>query len=196
MKKKVISLVFIIVLFLIIIPTGFNIRRVEEITDAERFASEFSIVIENPFHYIEMEEVLEIFESGTGIVLFADPDSELDRVTIEIFTEVLKENNVETVYYFNIKRCRDNNTEEFQELMELIEKFWEEENVDIEILSLPDVFSIKEGVIIGHSNEVISMQLDKEEYLTEVQINQLRVSFAQLIQEFSRKECINECELI
>jgi len=202
--KKNIFLLFIVILFLLV-PTGCEVKKVEEVTDAERFTSEFSVTKNNPYHYIEIEEVLEIFENGTGIILFADPDSEKDQATVEILTEVFIKNNITKVYYYNPKRIRDNNTKEYQQLIKLLEKYQEQNNNDNDevdenetiekeelFLYLPDIYFVKNGTIIGHNNDIVTMELDKEEFLTEKQRKQLKQNYEKLIKEWNAVECTDD----
>ena len=69
MKKIV---VFIILLCFFV--TGCSVKKVNELTDAEKFANEFNVSDKNPFVYASIDDVIHIFTSDTGIIFIANSD--------------------------------------------------------------------------------------------------------------------------
>ena len=99
MKKVVIIL--LVTICSIIIISGCEVKKTNEVTDAERFASEYSVSENNPFKYSNIDEILDIFENGTGIIFFADSDCEWCSATAKVFNEALQYKNIDKVYYYN-----------------------------------------------------------------------------------------------
>lgn len=70
--KKVVVCLIIMLLF----TTGCSIKKVQELSNAEKFAKEFEISSKNPFVYTNIDYVLNLLENGTGIIFFATSDYE------------------------------------------------------------------------------------------------------------------------
>ena len=116
MKK----LVVITLLLSCCLLTGCSVKKVEEVTDAEKFAMEYDVSKENPFEYIDTKEMLELVENGSGMIYFGFPECPWCKETIHLFVDILKEKNVEKVYYYNPKKIREENTKEYKKLVKLL----------------------------------------------------------------------------
>ena len=67
--KKV---VFLLLVGLVLITSGCSVKKTADISNAERFAAEYSVSKDNPFVYASVDEVLEVLKSGTGIIFFVE----------------------------------------------------------------------------------------------------------------------------
>ena len=85
MKKIVIIMVISLFIF-----TGCSVKRTEEVSDAEIFASEYAISKNNVFKYATFDDVKTILTSGTEILFFGDSDLDSSLNTVKLFSEVLK----------------------------------------------------------------------------------------------------------
>ena len=99
MKKAVI---FVVLICLIL--TGCSVKKVEELSDSEKFAKEYEISKNNPFIYSDYNEIISILNKDTGIVLFANSDDESSVKAVEFIAEVAKKEKIDKIYYFNPKR--------------------------------------------------------------------------------------------
>ena len=97
----------------------------KEIADALRFKKQYEDVnnLDNPFtdkKYIEIhinddnpfvyktgKEIVDILNNESAIVFMGYPESDLTRVFLPIFIDVLKDNNINKVYYLDILEIRD-----------------------------------------------------------------------------------------
>ena len=122
MKKILITLILFISIFTI---TGCNKKEeVKELTDAQKFkkeyesingkelygqkARELSIPENNPFVYSNANEILEkIDNKETFIVYFGFKTCPWCRSVIEELINVAEENNIDKIYYVNVKNIRD-----------------------------------------------------------------------------------------
>ena len=137
MKKVVV----VIAIFSLLLINGCSIKRTEELTDAEKFANEYSISQKNPFHYATIDEVLELVEDNkSGILFLGNSDSEWSAFCVKILNKVLNDKKVDFVYYFNPETVKDKNSKEFKTITENL-KVEEDSN-------LPIVYVIKNGKII------------------------------------------------
>lgn len=184
MKKLVVCFSIIILLV-----TGCTVKKEEEVTDAEKFAVEYSVSEENPFKYRKIDEVLETLKSGTGIIFFANSDCEFCVEAAKILVEALNYKNVDQVYYYNPQKIRDDDTEEYQELKEILDDFLETNKEEEKYLFLPDIYFVRDGKIIGHNNDLATMNGSVDEVLTTKRRKDIKDKYLELIGEYNVKEC-------
>lgn len=182
--KKLVSL-FIVV---IILMTGCSIKKESDVTDAEKFAAEYSVDEKNPFKYASIDEVLDILDNGSGIIFFANSDNELCVETAKILLEALDNKNIEDVYYYNPQVIRDNNTDDYNKLINIIEDYLPlNDNLEPYLL-LPDVYFVKSGKIIGHNNDVAVIKGTIDDILTSKRRKQLKNKYLELINSYNNVE--------
>ena len=153
MRKVVVLLVFCSILFLI---SGCSVKKMEKLTDAEKFANEYSISENNLFHYIDVDGILDLFHNQSGIVFLGNSDSEWSVIGAEILNRVAKEKNIDKVYYFNPENIKYKKDKKYNEVIKLF---------DInEDTSLPVVYVICNGKILDqegylvHADSVINQE--------------------------------------
>lgn len=182
--KKLVSL-FVVV---IILMTGCSIKKESEVTDAEKFAVEYSVDEKNPFKYASIDEVLDIFNTGNGIVFFANSDNELCVEVAKILLDSLDGKNIEDVYYYNPQVIRDNNTDDYNKLIDIIEDYLPLNDNLEPYLFLPDVYFVRDGKIIGHNNDVATIKGTIDDILTEKRKKQLKNKYLELINSYNSVE--------
>ncbi len=140
MKKVV---VVIIIFSSILLINGCSIKKTEELTDAEKFANEYSISENNPFHYATIDEVLELVENNkSGILFLGDSDSEWSTFGVKILNKVLNDKKIDMVYYFNPGTIKNKNNKKFKTITEHL-------NIE-ENSNLPIVYVIIDGKVVDH----------------------------------------------
>ena len=100
-------------------------HKEEVLSDAEKFKQEFEqyngltyedtndklidveIPNDNPFVYKTGKEIVEIMQSEDAYVLFGYASCPLTRAAIEVLIETAKEENIDKIYYVDIKNMRD-----------------------------------------------------------------------------------------
>lgn len=182
--RKLIVLFSVVVL---LIP-GCSIKKESEVTDAEKFAAEYSVAKQNPFKYASIDEVLEIFKNGSGIVFFSNSDDELCVEVASLLLESLNDENIKDVYYYNPQVIRDNNTDDYNELLDILEDYLSLDDNQEVYLFLPDVYFIKNGGIIGHNNDLAVMDGSIDEILTTKRKKQLMNKYLELINSYNNVE--------
>lgn len=148
--KKVVCL--LVAISLISMVSGCSIKKTKDLTDAEKFANEYSISEENSFLYATMDDVLELIEHKSGILFLGNSDCEWSTFGVKVLNQVLKENNVDEVYYFNPEGIKDKESQGYQKLLAAL-KF--DDNS-----SLPIVYAFIDGKIIGQVDYPIHDDLD------------------------------------
>jgi len=99
---------------------------------------------------ISEESVLELFESGTGVLLFSFPESEWCQDIMPIINEIALSSEVE-VSYFNVRDIRQSNTEEYQSMyLEIVEylKTTEFDELLYSEIFVPTLIKIENGEIV------------------------------------------------
>ncbi len=184
MRKYVLfSLLFFLLL------TACSVKKVEEVTDGEKFAMEYDIQKENPFVYLNTKEMLEFVQTGSGILYFGFPECPWCKEAISIFNEVLDEKNVEKVYYYNPKKIREENTKSYQKLIQLLEEELIEDEEKHPRLYVPDIYVFKDGKVIDHNNRLSVVSGNMEEYLTLEKRKTIKKEFTNLVAKYTVKEC-------
>lgn len=189
--KKVVFLGLIITSILFI--SGCSVKKTEEVTDAEKFSNEYSVSKDNPFKYIDIDEVLNIIENKSGIIFFGNSDCEWCSETATILTEALAYKNVENAYYYNPKAIREKNTKKYQKLIELLKDYLPFDEEGNPYLYLPDIYFIKNGEIIGHNNDTATMSGTVDEALTTKTKRELKNKYLELISKYNVRECTDDC---
>lgn len=181
MKKKVliIALVLIVVLGL---GVFFGVKAYKEahMTDAEKFAKEYTDVSEdNVFVYRDIDEIIQIMEEGTGVVFLGFPECDWCQAYVKYLDEVAKEMEIEEVYYYNIKEDREENTKEYQKVVELLEERLQNDDEGNKRVYVPNVSFHADGKLVGNNCET-SLDTkgldDPEEYWTKEEVEELKAS--------------------
>ena len=186
--------ILVLLTTLLLVGCGADKFKWEETNDSLKFKEEYEILngstnasgneylemeipASNPFKYLTTEETINFLEEGTGIIYFGMPECPYCRSTIEPLLELAKENKIEVINYYNPVEIRQENSEEYQKIIELLHDFLKtdkvnqgEEDVDfnpeLKILLVPDVYFINKGQVISHYAE--------SEHKTKLDKNQLK----------------------
>ncbi len=187
MKKYFILLFLLSCTFL----TACSVKKVEEVTDGEKFAMEYDIPKDNPFIYFNTKEMLSFMENGSGIIYFGFPECPWCVETISILEDVLEEKNVDKVYYYNPKKIREKNTKSYQKLLKILgENLLEDESGNPK-LYVPDIYVLEKGKIIAHDNSLSVVSGNVDDYLTEEKRKLLKKDLTKLVAKYTVKECTN-----
>ncbi len=96
----------------------------EEVTDAIRFKNEYeelngqkangdktfleiSIPEDNPMKYAELEEIMTLLKSGTGVIYFGRPNCPWCRNAVPVLIEAAKELEISDIYYYNVNAIKN-----------------------------------------------------------------------------------------
>ena len=153
-------------------------------TDAKKFKQEYealdnnSVVMNidenNPIKYVNFDEVINILNSGTGIIYFGFPRCPWCRNIIPVLFEMASTNNIDTIYYFNPSDIRSNNDENYKKLVNILSDYLIENDNGEKTLHVPDVYFINNGEIVGHHLSTVDSQTSPYPPLTEEQTNELK----------------------
>ena len=199
MKKKVIIGIIVVVVLIAIAVSLFLVLRnnkEEDMSDAERFAQEYTQVSDNNvFLYRNAEEIVRILENGTGVVYLGFPECKWCQKYVTYLNEVALDNDITRIYYLDILEDRTNNTEEYQEIVSLLDEYLEYDEEGNKRVFVPAVIVVDRGEIVGFDDET-SLDThdldDPEEYWTEEEVRDLNEKLALMFDYVNDGTC-NEC---
>lgn len=189
MKKAVTFLVAIIGIGFL---GGCSVKKTIELTDAERFANEYSINTKNPFIYATIDEVLDLLENKSGIIFFGDSDCEWCVVSASILSDVSVDQKLDTVYYYNPTKIEAKNTKKYRELVSVLRKHLGLEEAEEFTLSLPEVYFVKKGKVIAHKDGTSITEIDSDKKTSKSK-EKLKQEYLNLIKDYRKKEGADDC---
>lgn len=162
MKNKVIIIVMSIIIVVLVAVVVFLLVKDNEkdetdnneITDALKFAEEYTLVPDdNVFVYSDVDEIIDILENGTGVVYLGFPECQWCDQYVVYLNEVAKENGILEIHYYNIREDRSNNTENYQKIVALLEDYLEDDEDGNPRIYVPAVIFMNNGEIVGFDDE-------------------------------------------
>ncbi|HIU39681.1 MAG TPA: hypothetical protein IAB68_00055 [Candidatus Aphodocola excrementigallinarum] len=187
MKK----LVAVVLTFLLIL-TGCDTIEVTKVeddvsTDSIRFKDEYSEVSkDNIYEYATYYNVIDTIENETGIIYLGFSSCTLCKEIVPVLDEAAKDKGVKRILYYDFKDIRDNNTQEYQDLAELLSDYINEDDEGNKRITAPTVIFVNKGNIVGVYIGTINS--DNEEIITDEQKNALKDNFSGLIDKMLIEE--------
>lgn len=146
---------------------------------------------DNLVKYATFDEVMELFDNGTGILYLGFPECPWCRNAISPLISVAKEEEVNQIYYFNALSIRDEKeldsgkvvttkkgTKEYYDLVKALSDYlpsYEGLNDDsIKRIYFPSVVFVMGGKIVGFHEGTVDSQDDPYEKLTKDQLKELK----------------------
>lgn len=150
--------------------TGVGTTIDNNVSDNIRFYRDYSSVNmdDNIYHYATYDEVVEVLTKGTGIVFFGFPACPYCQLYAPVLDEVARERDANKIYYLNIKEMRDQETDEYKKLVEILKDYLEIDENGNKRIFVPDTYFVKDGEIVGHNNSMSTLSgVDAKDYFTE-----------------------------
>ena len=123
-------------------------------SDAAEFKSEYPrVAANNRFVYASDKEILDIFDSVSGVVFLGFPQCPWCQHLSEYVDRAARAEGVDKVYYLNIRDARANNSEVYQKLVKKLEPYLDKDDNGKPRIFVPDVSIVKDGKIIGRYKE-------------------------------------------
>ena len=183
-KKDLIINILISIIIVLSIVFIWKYSYVKE-TDNIKFSNEYTNVNKsNKFVYKNLEGILDILNNKTGIVFFGFPECIWCQKYAVYLNEVINEENIDEIYYINIKEDRNKNTENYIKLVELLNKHLID-NDNQKQLYVPNLTIVKNGEIIYNNNETASIDINitPDEYWTEEKIQKFKTNLKEMIDQ-------------
>ena len=191
-KKKLMVVIDILLGAILVGIMTFGIYQYLK-SDGEKFKAEYealnneivnvNISKNNPIKYVTLDEVFDIIQNKTGVIYFGFPGCPWCRNMIPVLFEVAKNNNIDTIYYFNPRNVKKSDNDEYNKLKEILNEYLSEDENGQKVLYVPDVYFIKDGKIVGHHLGTVDSQEDPTISLTEEEKNELLDIFNELFEK-------------
>ena len=165
-------------------------------TDAEKFASEYSIDNDNVFVYKTLEEINKILKNGTGIVYLGFPECPWCKGYVPYLNEVAKKAKLDKIYYFNILKDRKNNTDDYKKTVELLKDYLKYDDEGNKRIYVPAVIAVNKGKIVGFDDETSydTKGYEKpEDYWKNEDLDGLKNRLSKMINDVSIDYCTTGC---
>lgn len=177
-----------------LILTGCSITPIKDYdNDAKRFNEEYSelnIGNDNPMVYKTDEEIIDILKNGTGIIYFGFPECPWCKSAIPVLIDIANKMDIDEIYYFNPKEIRENNTDTYKEIVNLLGDNLTVDETGNKRLYVPDVYFVSGGKIVGHHFKTVDSQINPgENPLTDEQKEELTNIFKELIEKTYNINC-------
>lgn len=159
---------------------------------------------DNNVKYVSDDQLLNVLTIGTNVIYFGWPDCNWCRTMLPILISTLKENNVDTLYYYNFKSLRtayeENNDEKkvklYEDIINIIgndiETVFDEDSKrsgEKKMLA-PTVVFIKNGNYIGLHFKTVDSQTDASSKLTKEEEEELKKKYKTLIESINNNVCV------
>lgn len=191
-KKKLMVVIDILLGAILVGVMTFGIYQYLK-SDGEKFKAEYealnnenvniNVSKNNPIKYVTLDEVFDIIQNKTGVIYFGFPGCPWCRNMIPVLFEVAKNNNIDTIYYFNPRNVKKSDNDEYNKLKEILNEYLFEDENGQKVLYVPDVYFIKDGKIVGHHLGTVDSQEDPTISLTEEEKNELLDIFNELFEK-------------
>ena len=155
-------------------------------SDAQKFATDYQNVPEdNRFVYATSEEILELFESGTGLVFFGFPECPWCQKLAPLVNQAAKQENLDKIYYFNIREARSENDDTYQKIVGYLKDYLSKDEDGNPRVTVPDVTALKNGEIVGRFKQESSGENEKtpDTFWTEERQERAVVQLSEMIQQ-------------
>lgn len=194
MKKKVIlvtSLCLLLVIIILSVIISFN----DEIRFKLSYESinfyeynngktiEVSIPWDNNVEYLSEKEILDFFKNETGILYFGYNTCPWCRNAVSILVETARDNN-EKIYYVDSKKLNLKSIQ--KELFTILDEYLMSDENGNKGLSLPDVYFLKDGKIIGHHLGTVDSYNNPYKKMTNEQKQELKTIYQNLLKEMKQ----------
>lgn len=227
MKKNVIIIISLIIIIavmsfvLVLMKTDKNQNEFTE--DEIKFKQEYEsvngvelaenyslknveIVSDNNVSYVTDDEVLDLLKKGTNVIYFGWADCNWCRSIVPTLIEVLKDNNIDTLYYYDFKSLRsayeegsnDKKVSIYEDILDIIgediSSVFDENSLrsgEKKVLA-PTVVFIKDGKYVGLHVKSIDSQINSTDLLTKKQIKELYEKYQTLVNQIKSNVCTTD----
>ncbi|MBB1564150.1 hypothetical protein HG434_002725 [Candidatus Saccharibacteria bacterium] len=120
-------------------------------SDAARFKAAYSRVAnDNRFIFASADEVLEKFESGSGLIFLGFQQCPWCQQLAPLVDDAAKAEGLDKIYYLDIRHARETNDATYKKLVEKLKPHLRTDENGQPRVYVPDVTALKDGRVVGH----------------------------------------------
>lgn len=156
MNKKQTIISTIIIAVLLAVAAWFTWPRPAEkqqssVSSAAKFKTDYvGVADDNRFVVSTPDEVLAKFESGDGLVFLGFKECPWCQKLAPIVDEAAKAENLDKIYYLDIRSARENNDETYQKIVAKLKDYLRKDENGNPRVYVPDVTAVRSGQVVGH----------------------------------------------
>lgn len=167
MKKiKIILIIIIACIGAIIIYNKFYEPKIVE-PEIHKSLVEYTLLDEKNIYEVKnIDEIINILNNKTGIILFCNPGSSWCQYYIKALNDVAISNNIENIYYNDIKEDRTNNSLKYRKIIDKLNDYLYTDDTGNKRLNMPDLVFVRDGKVIVNDNSytTVNSEIDVKEY--------------------------------
>lgn len=119
--------------------------------DAKKFKEQYArLADDNRFVYATADQVLELFDRGSGVVFLGFKECPWCQQLAPIVDEAAKAERLDKIYYLDIRQARADNDATYQKLLEKLSPYVNKDKEGNPRIYVPDVTALRDGKIVGH----------------------------------------------
>lgn len=120
-------------------------------SDAARFKAAYSRVADdNRFVFASAGEVLEKFESGSGLIFLGFQQCPWCQQLAPIVDKAAKAEGLDKIYYLDIRHARETNDATYKKIVEKLKPHLRTDENGQPRVYVPDVTALKDGRVVSH----------------------------------------------
>lgn len=160
---------------------------------------------DNNVKYVSDDEIVKLLHNGTNVIYFGWSECNWCRTALPILLKTLKENNVDTLYYYNLKKLRDSYENEDEKKSKIYEEIIKVIGTDINTVFdenstranekkvlVPTVVFIKDGNYVGLHFKTVDSQVNSTDELDEQEKQELSRKYQELIDKINTNVCTTD----
>ncbi len=197
MKKKLL-MVAMLCMTMFIGGCTFNDEEEVVLTDGQKFKDEYPVIDEdNMFKYVNIDETISILENGTGVIYIGFPECQWCQAYISMLYGAAKDVGITEVSYLNIQEDRSNNSDEYLEVVSLLEEHLDYGSDGNKRVYVPAVVAVVDGEIVGFDQETapgVEDNMSPDEYWTSERVDALVLKLTNMITLVNDEVCMT-CDI-
>ena len=139
----------LLILLIFLVGCGNDINKFKK--EYEKYDNLINVEIDktSSIKYLNAKETVEFLNKESGILFFGIANDNKTRSVVETLLDVANENNL-TVYYFDPNTVKDKeNDKNFAKILGILGIYLQTNDKGEKILEVPDVYFIKDGIVLG-----------------------------------------------
>ena len=151
--------------------------------------NEYTLLNESVFINKSIDQINKVFNNENGIIFLCIKENEWCNYYAKNLNDIAVENNINEIYYLNIKQDRQYNTNEYRKLVNNIEEYLLKDDENNKKIFVPTVIFIKNGKIIGYDNETSIMleNISPSEYYDKNKLNNFKNKILEFILKYKEE---------
>ena len=183
------SAIFMFVAFIYLGTKDYNVP-VKDFNDQENFTKDFGITNENIYDYKTASEILEIMNTGTGVIFFAFPENVWSHTYACLLNDVAKYYGLNEIYYYNFFNDRIMNNSYYENIVKKLNAYLPVLDNGTRNIYAPSMIMVKNGEIIAYDDEtsILHGDVTVDDYWTYERQENKRVQLGVYFEKFLEEE--------